>query len=130
MNWHYKIDFKDESVFGEIEKERKITIPQELKDLIVEANAATPEKYNYMIGFTERVVGAILSFNKDEKEADSIYTALSAIEDKNLLPFAVDPFGNFICLSLSDNKVVLYDHETNEVSSTDKTIKEFVDSLY
>lgn len=128
--WKYKIDLADERVFSEIEKERNIQIPQDLKELIKEGNAATPDKYKYIIGSTEKVVGAILSFNKDEKEADSIYTALSVIEDKNLMPFAIDSFGNYICLEISSNNVVFWDHESGDTFSTEKNIQGFMNSLY
>lgn len=128
--WKYKIDLEDERVFSEIEKDRNIQIPQDLKELIKEGNAATPDKYKYIIGSTEKVVGAILSFNKDEKEADSVYTALSVIEDKNLMPFAIDSFGNYICLEISSNNVVYWDHESGDVFSTEKNIEEFMNSLY
>ena len=128
--WKYKIDLADENVFSTIEKDRNIQIPQDLKELIKEGNAATPDKYKYIIGSTEKVVGAILSFNKDEKEADSVYTALSVIEDKNLMPFAIDPFGNYICLEINSNNVVYWDHESGDVFSTEKNIEEFIKSLY
>lgn len=128
--WNYKIDLADEKVFSEIEEERGIKIPQDLRELIKEGNAATPDKYKYIIGSTEKVVGAVLSFNKDEQEADSVYTALSVIEDKNLMPFAIDSFGNYICLELNSNNVVFWDHESGDVFSTEKNVADFMNSLY
>lgn len=129
MNWKYKIELDNKGVFSEIEKDRGIKIPKELEELVVNANAATPEKCRYMLGNDERVVGAILSFNKED-EADSVFLALNVVDDKNLLPFAIDPFGNFICLDIKDNTVVYWNHEINEVSSTGKNLSEFIESLY
>lgn len=130
MNWKYKIDLADESVFAEIEKERGISLPDSLVELIKEGNGATPEKYKYMVGFTEKVVGAILSFNRDEADTDTVFTALSVIQDKNLMPFAIDSFGNYICLDIAEGVVVFWDHETGEVYQTDKGIEAFIESLY
>lgn len=130
MNWKYKIDVANQNVFSDIEKKYGITISEELRALILTANAATPSKYHFMLGATERVVGAILSFNEGEMDTDTVYTALSTMEDKALVPFAIDPFGNYICYSNKDNKVVFWDHETSEVSSTEKGLSEFLDSLY
>ena len=48
IQWKYKIELADANVFTEIENERHISFPNELKELIIEANAATPEKYNFM----------------------------------------------------------------------------------
>lgn len=128
--WKYKIDLVDESVFAEIENERGITIPDKLKDLIIKGNAATPDKYNFMVGSTERVFGSILSFNKDEEDTDTVFTALEVIKDKNLLPFAIDPFGNYICINLTAEEVVFWNHETGESSTTGKNIDDFLKSLY
>ena len=130
MDWKYKIDVVEQNVFSKIEKKYGITISEELKALILMANAATPSKYNFILGTTEKVVGAILSFNEGETDTDTVYTALSAMEDKSLVPFAIDPFGNYICYSNNDNKVVFWDHETSGISSTKKGLSEFLNSLY
>lgn len=130
ITWKYKIGLENENVFANIEKERGITIPDELKKLAVEANAATPSKYNFMVGTTEKVLGAILSFNKGEADTDTVYTALRAIEDKNLMPFAIDPFGNYICYDIKSSTVIFWDHETNGVLTTRKNLAEFLESLY
>lgn len=130
MAWKYKIELEDENVFAEIEKERGIIIPEELKELIKEENAATPDKYNFMVGSTERVLGAILSFNKKEEDTDTVFTALEVIEDKNLFPFAIDSFGNYICMDLTTEEAVFWDHETGNVSSTEKNLKDLLKSLY
>lgn len=133
MKWKYKIDLADESVFAEIEQARGIAFPEELRGLIAEANGATPEKYHFTIGKTDHVFGAVLSFNKDEADTDSIFTALESVEDKNLLPFAIDPFGNYICYSLKEHIIVFWDHEkemNDGVSSTGKSLSEFLKALY
>ena len=130
MNWKYKIDLADNNIFSKIEKKYEIAIPEELRALIVEANAATPVKYKFMTGKDEKVFGAVLSFNEGEMNTDTVYSALTVIEDKNIVPFAIDPFGNYICYSLYDNKVVFWDHETSSVTSTEKGLSEFIESLY
>lgn len=128
--WKYKIELTDKNVFSAIEKKRGVTIPDDLKRLIIDGNAATPDKYKFMVGSTERVLGAILSFNKDEKDTDTVYTALEVIKDENLFPFAIDPFGNYICMNLKIGEVVFWDHETGDVSSTEKNLEELLKSLY
>lgn len=128
--WKYKIDVADPNVFEEIASERKISFPTELKDFILNANAATPSNYNFMVGSNERVLGAILSFNRNESDTDTVFTALSVIDDSNLIPFGIDPFGNYICYSLKDNMVVFWDHETGAAYSTGKVLSAFIESLY
>lgn len=128
--WKYKIELADKNVFGEIEKERGILIPEELKKLVIEANAATPDKYNFMVGPTERVFGAILSFNKNEEDTDTVFTALEVIDNKMLFPFAIDPFGNYICMNLTKKEVVFWNHETGDISSTGKSLEDLLNNLY
>lgn len=130
IKWNYKIDLADEKVFSEIEKDRKIEIPKNLVNLIKEGNAATPERYKFIVGSTERVIGTILSFNRNEADTDTVFTALSVIDNKSLMPFAIDPFGNYICMDLQKCTVVFWDHETGDVFSTDKELDSFMDSLY
>lgn len=130
IKWKYKIEVSDTDVFSEIEKQRNVTFPDELKKLIREANAATPEKYNFMAGSIEKVFGAVLSFNRNESDTDTVFTALSTITDTNLIPFAIDPFGNYICYSLNDKKVVFWDHETDGITDISDRLDAFLDSLY
>ena len=130
IEWKYKIEVQNTNVFTEIEKERQISFPKDLKELIIEANAATPSKYNFMVNNSEKAFGAILSFNRDEADTDSVFTALNAISDRNLLPFGIDPFGNYICYSLNNNSVIFWDHETDGVIPVSDNLSSFLDSLY
>ena len=129
-NWKYKIDIKSASVFNEIEKQYRIKFADELREFITEHNGATPEKYHFMIENTEKVLGAVLSVNQGESDVDTIYSALSCIENSAIIPFAIDPFGNYICYSSATGMIVFWDHETNSVLSSEKNLTEFIDSLY
>ena len=130
ITWKYKIELSDTSVFEEIEKERGIILPEELKKLILEANAATPSNFNFMVGNNERVLGAILSFNRGESDVDSAFSAFSAIDDSNLVPFGIDPFGNYICYSLKDGTIVFWDHEMGNTAFAGASLTDFIKSLY
>ena len=129
MNWNYKIDLENGALEA-FEKSTGIIIPDDLKDIIVNYNAATPEKPLFMAGSAERIFGAVLSFNINETEADSVYTAVDAVSDKSLLPFGIDPFGNYICYHIPDGDVVVWDHEINRFTSTGKSLDKFIASLY
>ena len=128
--WKYKIDVEDANVFEKIGEKRGIIFPEDLKKFILECNAATPSKYCFMVGNNERVFGAVLSFNLNETEAESVFDVLPIIVDKNLLPFGVDPFGNYICYAVREKEIVFWDHETDKVISTGKILKDFIKELY
>ena len=128
--WKFKIDLANENMFDKIEKQRNIKFPEELKALIRLFNGAVPSCQLFMAGVTENVFGEMLSFNENETETDSVETVLDVIQDQFLIPFAADPFGNYICYDTDKKLVVFWEHETNEIISTDKGLKEFIDSLY
>ena len=130
IEWKYKIEVVNTDVFSEIEKERNISFPDELKCLVLEANASTPKKYNFMNGNVEKVFGAVLSFNRDESDTDSVFAALDTVVDANLMPFGIDPFGNYICYSLNDRKIVFWDHENGEITTVADGLAAFLESLY
>ena len=95
IEWKYKIEVANTDVFAEIEKERHISFPNELK-----------------------------------ADTDSVFVALSVISDTNLLPFGIDPFGNYICYSLKDKSVVFWDHETDGITAVSNSLSAFLESLY
>lgn len=125
--WKYKVDLIDGSVFDEIEKKYGVKISSGFKRFIKKHNGATPVNYKVKVGEKDRVVGAILSFNKNEKDADSAFLALDGLKGTGLLPFAIDPFGNYFCIK--DGKVVFWNHETNEITETGKSLSKFASDL-
>lgn len=130
ITWKYKIPLSNPEVFTEIEAEYSITIPDTLKEFLAEANAATPSKIHFMVGATERILGAVLSYNKEDTDVDTVFTAFRSITDKSLIPFGIDPFGNYICISLPDQEVVFWDHESEKISTTEHNLDDFVAMLY
>lgn len=128
--WKYKIEITDQSVFSELESKYSLTIPEELKAFLVEHNAATPSKTHFMIGSTERIFGAVLSFNREDTDVDTVFTAFDAIEDRSLVPFGIDPFGNYICYALADDQIVFWDHESGNILTTGSGLKRFITQLY
>lgn len=125
-NWNYKIELRNTAVFDKISKD----FPDELKDFIIENNAASPDKNCIDINGVECVYDETLSFNEDETEASTVFSAMKAVNDKELIPFAKDPFGNHYCYSLSDGKVAFVDHEEDAVVETNLSLDEFIESLY
>lgn len=130
IGWKYNVKLNDEKVFYEIEKERNIKMPDELKKFIIEANASTPVKHCFDLQGTEKVFGSVLSFNRRDVDTDSAFVALEVIKDKELFPFAIDPFGNYICYNLKTNTIDFWNHETNIFLTTGKNLQEFLNTLY
>ncbi len=128
--WKYKIDLIDEKILERIESKRHFKFPQDLKEFIIKNNAATPTKNKYLVDKQERIFGAVLSFNENDKEADNFDDAIFSIEDNNLIPFVVDPFGNFLCYRIIENDIVFWNHENGQISEVCKSVIDLISSLY
>lgn len=128
--WKYKVDLNTEDAFAKVEGKLATSIPEELKVLIMESNGASPEQNKVKVNGTEKVLGAVLSYNENEQEADDVYTALLSIQNKKLIPFAIDPFGNYFCISGDSHTVVFWSHEENRIVDTEEKLADFMSGLY
>lgn len=129
IEWKYKIDL-EENALSEISSKYQIIIPDDLKVLLTVANAATPSKTRYMLRVDEKVFGAVLSFNPNEKEADSFESAMNIGFERNIIPFGIDPFGNYICYNTDNGNIMFFDHEEDNLEVIASTLEEFLDKLY
>ena len=129
IEWKYKIDLADDAI-SKMSTKYGTTIPDDLVKFLEEANGATPSKTKYMLKVDEKLFGAVLSFNPGEREADSFETAMLMGFDKNIIPFGIDPFGNYICYNVDNGAIVFFDHEENLMISIADSLKDFINMLY
>ncbi len=129
IEWKYKIDLV-ENALSEISSKYQVVIPEDLKDLLMVANAATPSKTRFMLKVDEKILGAILSFNPNEKEADSFESAMNIGFEKNMVPFGIDPFGNYICYNTTNNSIMFFDHEEDTLEEIASSLDGFLGKLY
>ena len=129
IEWKYKIDLVDGAI-ANVSNKYGVKIPEDLVKLLEKANGATPSKTKFMVKVDEKLLGAILSFNPEEREADSFDTAMMMNFDKNILPFGIDPFGNYICYNVNSGYIVFFDHEENATIDIAENLKDFINMLY
>lgn len=129
IEWKYKIELSDNAL-SDISSKYQVVIPDDLKKLLMIANAATPSKTRFMLKVDEKVLGAILSFNPNEKEADSFESAMNIGFEKNIVPFGIDPFGNYICYNTTDKSIMFFDHEEDSMEKVASSLEEFLGMLY
>lgn len=129
MEWKYKIDL-EKNALAKISEKYSVVIPDDLKNLLMTANAATPSKTRFMLKVNEKVLGAILSFNPGEKEADSFESAMIVGFEKNIVPFGIDPFGNYICYHTGNGSILFFDHEEDRLDEIASSLEEFLGQLY
>lgn len=129
IEWKYKIDLADNAL-SEMSGKYQVIIPDDLKKLLKVANAATPSKTRFMLKVDEKVFGAVLSFNPNEKEADSFESAMNIGFEKNVVPFGIDPFGNYICYNTDNGSIMFFDHEEDNLEKAASTLEDFLNKLY
>lgn len=128
-NWRFKIDLKMADL-NKISEIIGIEIPIDLKEFIIKFNAASPEKDCINVNGIERIVDAVLSFNLEESEATTFLSVFKSMDNKQWIPFAIDPFGNYFCYSLVKNNISFWEHEENRMIETTHSLDEFVEMLY
>ena len=128
--WNYKEDLQDPEAFEKIEKQYDIKIPEKLKDFVAEHNGASPSECVFDSEGGEHLFGAVLSFDSGETCKTTIYQAMDAVQNKSVIPFAEDPFGNYICLSMENVKILFWSHETDEMTVAGDELESFLKGLH
>ena len=126
--WDFKIEIKDNKIFDKIAEQYKVDFPMELKDFIIQNNAASPDKGCVVINGVERVYEATLSFNEDDVEATTFESAMKSIGRFDYLPFAQDPFGNYFCHKISNGTISYYDQDEDTFSDSEYSLEEFIEN--
>ena len=72
----------------------------------------------------------LLSFNTGDKVSVYLYLISSDNLIPSLIPFAVDPFGNIICIRKSDNAIIFIDLDYCNEEFVANSIDEFLNMLY
>ena len=132
LTWKYVSPLKEGSEVDVLELKYCFVLPEDLKECIVKNNAGVPSLAVFVVGENKGMIfGGLLSFN--EGDVDSIYDYIHLFETDDgkslkMLPFALDPAGNFLCIE--NNKVVLYDHEQDCTIVVSDTFTSFLSMLY
>lgn len=131
MNWRKVKNNIEDKEFDEFEKEFKVSIPKDYKEIVEKYNGGIPEKKFLKINDNEYVFYSLLSLNKSDKY--NVYKAYSWIHDRlndGYVPIAEDSFGNYYCYDTnSDMKIYLWNHESNKLTFISNNITELIEML-
>lgn len=132
LKWKYVSPLKEGTEVEAAEMKYHFKLPEDLRVCLTKHNAGVPSLSTFDFGENkEMVFGGLLSFNKDDLDCFYDYVSLFERADGKglkMFPFALDPAGNFFCVK--DNKIVLYNHETDETIAICETFTQFLDMLY
>lgn len=129
-NWKYVVKLTDNNAVKKIENITGVKAPDGFADFIKRSNGGLPTKKHVDIKGFERVFGSVLSFNENDKNTEDVYMALKIINKNGIIPFAIDPFGNFFCYSGATQTVIFWNHEDDEVDDSKMSFHKFIDSLH
>jgi cell wall assembly regulator SMI1 len=127
--WKYVKSLVNDTAIDDFERKFGIQFPDDLKKCLKMNNGGRPILNVFDTKESqERVMGSLLSFNIGD--SDNIYSVFSVLqkENKNCLPFARDPAGNFLCTL--QGKVVFWLHETNTYEYVAESFTAFLEKLY
>jgi len=84
--------------------------------------------FNNLLSFEEEDIESVWKLLEQDNFSDKVW----GIEglDWRFIPFARDPFGNFICFDRTNDHIVFWDHETTAIEEVADSFTEFIDSLY
>jgi cell wall assembly regulator SMI1 len=129
ITWKYVKKLTNDNAVEEFERKNQISFPEDLKQCIKMHNGGRPSRNIFDTDKTkERMFKTLLSFNNNDVENIDKYFHVIQTKLKNLLPFASDPGGNFLCIQ--NNKVVLYLHDTGNIEKVADSFSEFLKNLY
>lgn len=130
LEWKYVIELQEDSIVN-TNKKYGIEIPKDLEELLKISNAGTPTKTTFLLEEGEKILGAILSFNSNEEDdVDSFENAMTIGFDKHIIPFGIDPFGNYICYNTNNSNIVFFNHEDDSIEYISGSLDEFLNKLY
>lgn len=132
LEWKYVSPLQDVSGVEEFTLFYCFRMPKDLEKTIIAYNAGTPSLSTYDLGERRGMVfGTLLSYNRSDPDNIYDYIGLFITEGGkklNMLPFAIDPAGNFLCIK--DNQVVLYEHEMDTCIPICDTVTDLFAMLY
>jgi hypothetical protein len=114
--WRYNKPLTNEAVIAETEAVLGYKFPDFFVMVVKEHNGARPPVGVFDTDKTkERTIKSFLSFNTTDTE--NVFKASEVVSkmQKEVVPFGIDSFGNYICFNKADNRVVFLDFDTGEV---------------
>jgi len=132
--WELTYKLSDDTKIKDLEKIAGISLPSDYIDCVLENNEGYP---SLKVFKTQRGVKHIFNnlLSLDESEDENVFKTYQFIfeemERKDIIPFARDSFGNYICFDFSESagKVVFWDNETNTLDVVSETFTELIDML-
>lgn len=134
LTWKIIRPLANQTPIKKLEDILGVTFPKDYVECVMKNNAGYPSlKVFKTSSGIEHIFNNLLTL--DENKKVNIFTTfeslLAATGNKLLIPFAEDPFGNYICFDFSDStvRIVFWEHETKKTDAISETFTEFLANL-
>jgi hypothetical protein len=125
--WRYIKPLATENLISDVEEKLNYKFTDFFVGFVKKYNGSRPPLSVFNTGASqERTIKSFLSFNPtDVENILKLNKGVSEIS-ANLVAFAIDNFGNYICFDKQNDMVVFLDFETGETELIDKTFSDFL----
>jgi hypothetical protein len=134
LTWRRAKPLDNDELVNKFENEFAVKLPETFKIFIVDHNKAKPVPNLFN---TEKSKGNVFNslFSFNESDENNMFNNLRILKEsgfpQHLVPFARDPFGNYLCFDANnDDTVVFWVHETDEIELVAESFDVFLDMLY
>lgn len=136
MKWRAARPIDDLSLIYDIEEQQGILFPDEYKDLVKQYNMAAPDPETFLDSCgKEHIFGRLLSVQSSAK--NNVQTAMTWLDNvppgQVCVPFAIDPFGNLLCFTFSNQTeyvISFFDFETGTWQHLTDNFHTFLSMLF
>lgn len=132
--WKLSNKLNDRTQIVKLEEVIGKSLPPDYVNCVSENNRGRPSRHAFETPKGVRVFNNLLSLHEDENEnIFKIYQYISEeTERADILPFARDPFGNYICFDFSKDpaSIVFWDHEVRTIEAVCKSFTDLVNMLH
>lgn len=135
ITWKFGNKLDDATPVKKLENAINVSLPSDYVECASENNAGYPSLNVFETEQGEkRVFSDLLSLI--ESDDDNIFEVYETVSDRldrqDILPFAADPFGNFLCFDFNTlpATVVFWNHESNTLEAVAKTFTELLNMLH
>lgn len=138
MEWIRRKPIQDEGQIAQFERMYQFNFTPDFVTLVQQFNGARPVKNVFDTDKErEKIADRLLSFNRDDH--DTIWQTVTALKTRlpaDMMPFMMDPFGNYICFYADpledEHEIVYWQHEKTEgnIQHIAPNLQQFLAQLY
>lgn len=134
ITWKFGSKLEDATPIKALETAIKVSLPVDYVKCVSENNAGYPSLNVFETEQGEKHIFSDL-LSLIESDDDNVYEVYKSVSNRldrqDIVPFAADPFGNFLCFDFSETptSIVFWNHEVNRLNAVAKSFTNLINML-